>query len=60
MGVTFQTISKWETADSYPDIMALPEIAEVFQVTVDQLLGLQPLEAEGYQRRGADFGMKII
>ena len=41
-------------------IMALPEIAEVFQVTVDQLLGLQPLEAEGYQRRGADFGMKII
>ena len=40
--------------------MALPEIAEVFQVTVDQLLGLQPLEAEGYQRRGADFGMKII
>lgn len=48
MGVSFKTISKWETQSSMPDITALPMLAEYFQVTVDQLLGLVPLENEKY------------
>lgn len=48
IGVSFQTISKWETEVSMPDITALPLLAEYFQVTTDQLLGLKPLDGENY------------
>lgn len=48
IGVSFQTISKWETESSMPDITLLPVLADYFQVTVDQLLGLVPLDEEKY------------
>lgn len=48
IGVSFQTISKWETESSMPDITLLPVLADYFQVTVDQLLGLVPLNEEKY------------
>lgn len=48
IGVSFQTISKWETESSMPDITILPVLADCFHVTVDQLLGLVPLEGEKY------------
>lgn len=48
IGVSFQTISKWETGTSMPDITILPLLAEYFQVSTDQLLGLKPLDGERY------------
>lgn len=48
VGVTFQTVSKWETGACLPDIAMLPVLAGYFQVSVDQLLGLQPLQGEEY------------
>lgn len=48
IGVSFQTISKWENENSMPDITMLPGLADYFQITVDQLLGLVPLEGEQY------------
>ena len=48
LGVTFQTVSKWENMTNMPDISILPAVADYFQVTVDQLLGLQPLPGEEY------------
>lgn len=48
IGVSFQTVSKWETGTSMPDISVLPLLAEYFQVSTDQLLGLKPLDGESY------------
>lgn len=48
IGVSFQTISKWETGINMPDISMLPLLSEYFQVSTDQLLGLKPLDGETY------------
>lgn len=42
LGVTKASVSKWETAQSFPDIMLLPKLATYFNVTVDELLGYSP------------------
>ena len=39
LGVSFQTISKWERGECYPDIEMLPQIANFFGISVDTLLG---------------------
>ena len=44
LGVSFQTVSKWETNVTMPDITVLPELAALFGVSVDALLGLVNLE----------------
>lgn len=47
LGVSFQTVSKWERGDTYPDITMLPEIAAFFKISVDDLLGINKAENEG-------------
>lgn len=39
LGVTKSSVSKWELAQSYPDITMLPNIAELFSCSIDELLG---------------------
>lgn len=46
IGVSYQTISKWENSDTYPDITTLPAIAKFFNVSVDELLGVNQAENE--------------
>lgn len=38
LGVSPQAVSKWENDISYPDILLLPQLAQLFDVTVDELL----------------------
>ena len=47
LGVTNQSVSKWESAQCCPDIQLLPAIAKVFDVSVDELLGYRPTEGLG-------------
>ncbi|MCH4889374.1 helix-turn-helix transcriptional regulator [Acidaminobacter sp. JC074] len=39
IGVSFQAVSNWERGNSMPDISKLPELASLFQVSIDELLG---------------------
>lgn len=40
LGVTRQTISKWENGTAMPDLKKLIELADFFEVSMDDLLGL--------------------
>ena len=39
LGVTNQTVSKWELAACCPDIQLLPDIADYFNVSINELFG---------------------
>ena len=38
LGVTYKTISKWETGKGYPDITLLEPIADAFSISVTELI----------------------
>lgn len=40
MGVSYQAVSNWERGNSMPDISKLPELAAIFNVTIDELLNV--------------------
>lgn len=44
LGITNQAVSKWESGQCLPDIQLLPEIAEYFNVSIDELLGRTTLK----------------
>lgn len=39
MNVSFQAVSNWERGNSMPDISKLPELAEIFNISIDGLIG---------------------
>lgn len=39
LGVQYQTVSKWENGITIPDTMMLPQLAQVFHITIDELFG---------------------
>lgn len=39
LGVSFQAVSKWERGESYPDLQIVPDIAELFHISTDELIG---------------------
>ncbi len=50
LGITYQAVSKWETGVSSPDISMLPLLADVFEVSIDELFG-RVSQAGGYVRQ---------
>jgi len=63
LGVSFQAVSKWETAQSYPDIELLPALARLLTTDIDSLLGFVPIKRsitkyeEHYERDGFYWGI---
>ena len=39
LGVTNQAVSKWESDQCCPDVMLLPKLADIFDITLDELFG---------------------
>lgn len=39
--VSMQSVSRWENKLNYPDIILLPKISKIFNVSVDYLLGIK-------------------
>ena len=39
LGITYQAVSKWENAQTMPDLALLPELSKRLEVSVDKLLG---------------------
>lgn len=63
LGITPQSVSKWERNESYPDITLLPARANIFETSIDLLVGMDTIRAETtrynihkeavvYQRKG--------
>lgn len=49
LGISYQAVSNWERGASMPDISKLPELAEIFNVGIDEILG----EGKGSQFIGS-------
>lgn len=43
LGVSPQSVSKWERGDTYPDITLLPAIANMFKTSIDSLVGMDKI-----------------
>ncbi len=42
LSVSAQAVSKWENGASLPDIAMLPKLAQIFEVSIDQLFSHEP------------------
>ncbi|MBO5041530.1 MAG: helix-turn-helix transcriptional regulator [Clostridia bacterium] len=41
LGVSYQSVSRWENGTTYPDMEFLPVLSSIFGVTVDELIGME-------------------
>lgn len=59
LGITPQSVGKWERGEGYPDITMLPKMALYFDVTVDELLDVGQARIdctiEEYRKKSTDY-----
>ena len=51
LGVSVQSVSRWECGNTLPDVMLLPEIARLYGVTVDDLYRQDAMGYPSYAQR---------
>ena len=54
MGVTDKAVSKWERDLSFPDISSIPKLAEIFEVSVDELMQVKTEAKENIGKNKVD------
>ncbi len=62
LGVSRQTLSKWETGESLPDIEKCKLLAEIFEVTLDDMVNYEsPVRGLGVPPKGKHaFGLVSV
>jgi len=63
IGVSKASVSKWETGQSYPDIVLLPQLAAYFNISIDELMSYEPQMINEdirilYRELSAEFAIK--
>ena len=62
LGISQQSVGKWERGEGYPDITLLPAIASYYNVSVDDLLGVSEIEKQEkmdkYYEKSKEYGYK--
>ena len=51
MGVTDKAVSKWERDLSFPDVSSLPKLAEIFGMSVDELMQIKTESAGAEEKK---------
>lgn len=60
LGITQQSIGKWERGEGFPDITQLPRIALYFDVTIDDLLNVGKARIEEKIQAYEDEGRRLL
>lgn len=58
LNITDKAVSKWERDISYPDTQTIPKLAEIFGISIEELMNTKTTPATGH--RGAEFLVKMI
>lgn len=53
LNITRQAISKWESGQSIPDVDNMKRLAQVFNISVDDLLNEYPISKKEYEGYGS-------
>lgn len=56
LNVSFQAVSKWENGQSMPDIMLLPRLAQLLNISVDALVGYKHAPNTEYEEKYKENG----
>lgn len=49
MNVTYQAVSRWETGDSIPDIQTLSNLADLYKVSIDEILQREHISSSDFE-----------
>ena len=58
LNITDKAVSKWERNIAFPDTATIPKIAEIFGVSVEELMNAKAIP--GNRRKGAPYLLSII
>ena len=58
LNITDKAVSKWERNIAFPDTATIPKIAEIFGVSVEELMNAKSIP--GNRRKGAHYLLNVI
>ena len=58
LNITDKAVSKWERNIAFPDTATIPKIAEIFGVSVEELMNAKSIP--GNRRKGAPYLLNVI
>ena len=59
LGITDKAVSKWERGVAYPDTATIPAIAEIFEISVEELLSAKAAPAPASKKSEEIFALVL-